>query len=74
MAIAGQDFTVLVSPWDHHWDLFILDDVTGLVGAATVPELEDAESAARRYLAEQGLPAGGDARVRVILAPRGLAR
>jgi hypothetical protein len=44
--------SVLVSHWDHGWDLFILDPDDGLIGQTHIVDRHDVEYATRVYLRE----------------------
>jgi hypothetical protein len=44
------DYTVLVSPWNRQWDVYVLHPVDGLIGSAVARNLADVEPAARAVL------------------------
>jgi hypothetical protein len=50
---SDREYVVLVSHWNHQWDVFILDPATGLIGTTTAASLGGVELAARLYLNQQ---------------------
>jgi len=42
--------TALVSRWDGHWQVFVLDAETGLVGALEIESFDDVEPHVRAFL------------------------
>lgn len=68
MPVPDRDFTVLVSHWDGSWDVFVLDPVDGLLGAAQAATPAEVESVARDFLSARFVRPGREFRL-VIVGP-----
>ncbi len=50
---AGREYTALVTPWDGHWQVFVLDPRDGLLGSLDVKSPAQADHATRLFLSRE---------------------